>query len=73
MVDNPSGTLDIEAAAALEKKYDSSLVTRSNGAVVGPFLYTSPSPLPSIISGPQVSARRWTTSTWGYTSPVFLS
>jgi len=39
MVDHPSGTLDIEAAAALEKQYDSSLVTRSNGAVVGPFLY----------------------------------
>ena len=39
MVEHPSGTLDVEAVEALEKQYDSSLVTRQNGAVVSKFLF----------------------------------
>ncbi len=39
MVDHPSGTLDIEATEALEKQYDSSLVTRDNGAALVQVLY----------------------------------
>ncbi len=39
MVDHPSGTLDIEATDALEKQYDSSLVTRDNGAGLARVLY----------------------------------
>ncbi|MCP4287729.1 MAG: TRAP transporter permease, partial [Gammaproteobacteria bacterium] len=39
MTEHPSGTLDIEAAEALEKQYDSSLVTRENGPALTQFLY----------------------------------
>ncbi len=39
MTDHPSGTLDIEAAEALEKQFDSSLVTRYNGAWLASFMY----------------------------------
>ena len=39
MTEHPSGTLDIEAAEALEKQYDSSLVTRDNGPLLTQFLY----------------------------------
>ena len=39
MVEHPSGTLDVEAAEALEKQYDSSLVTRDNGAGLARALY----------------------------------
>ncbi len=39
MVEHPPGTLDVEAVEALEKQYDSSLVTRQNGAVVSKFLF----------------------------------
>jgi TRAP transporter 4TM/12TM fusion protein len=39
MVEHPAGTLDIEAADKLEKKYDTALVTRDNGAVLKRILY----------------------------------
>jgi TRAP transporter 4TM/12TM fusion protein len=39
MVEHPTGTLDVEAAEALEKQYDSSLVTRDNGAQLKRALY----------------------------------
>jgi TRAP transporter 4TM/12TM fusion protein len=39
MVEHPTGTLDVEAAEALEKQYDSSLVTRDNGASLKRALY----------------------------------
>ena len=39
MAENPVGTLDVEAAEALEKQYDSSLVTRDNGAGLARVLY----------------------------------
>ena len=39
MAEHPSGTLDVEAAEALEKQYDSSLVTRDNGATLKQVLY----------------------------------
>ena len=39
MVEHPTGTLDVEAAEALEKQYDSSLVTRDNGARLRRALY----------------------------------
>ncbi|MCZ6587952.1 MAG: TRAP transporter fused permease subunit, partial [Alphaproteobacteria bacterium] len=39
MVENPTSTLDVEAVEALEKQYDSSLVTRDNGAALKRVLY----------------------------------
>ncbi|MEE9587013.1 MAG: TRAP transporter large permease subunit, partial [Hyphomicrobiaceae bacterium] len=39
MVEHPPGTLDVEAAEALEKQYDSSLVTRDNGVGFARVLY----------------------------------
>ena len=39
MVENPTGKLDVEAAEALEKQYDSSLVTRDNGVGLARVLY----------------------------------
>jgi TRAP transporter 4TM/12TM fusion protein len=39
MVEQSTGTLDVEAAEELEKKYDSSLVTRDNGAGLRQVLY----------------------------------
>jgi TRAP transporter 4TM/12TM fusion protein len=39
MVEHPAGTLDVEAAAELEKQYDSALATRDNGALLKRILY----------------------------------
>ncbi len=39
MIEHPAGTLDIEATEALEKQYDSSLVTRDNGPALARVLY----------------------------------
>ena len=39
MVEHPTGKLDVGAAEALEKQYDSSLVTRDNGAGLRRVLY----------------------------------
>ena len=39
MVDQPIGKLDVEATEALEKQYDSSLVTRDNGPLLARILY----------------------------------
>jgi TRAP transporter 4TM/12TM fusion protein len=39
MVEHPTGKLDVEATEALEKQYDSSLVTRDNGASLKRALY----------------------------------
>ena len=39
MVEHPTGTLDVEATEALEKQYDSSLVTRDNGPGLARVLY----------------------------------
>ena len=39
MVEAPTGKLDVEAAEALEKQYDSSLVTRNNGPALARVLY----------------------------------
>jgi TRAP-type uncharacterized transport system fused permease subunit len=39
MIEHPPGTLDVEHAEELEKKYDTALVTRDNGAVFKRILY----------------------------------
>ena len=39
MTEQPTGKLDIEAAEALEKQYDTSLITRDNGAGLARALY----------------------------------